>query len=397
MAKNEKRNIQLSFTTEGLDKIESKMKTFSTPISLSIDDKENKKLLKEREAIQKEISKISKKGATPEQIEQLAIKTDKFMQKATEELVKGLKGSGEAFSKSILDGLKELKKAQKELDVVQKERKGFDRRFETGLEGDIVEPKTQVAKEDIVGTGIEALKKQNKLEEELIRIDKKRLASAKNLLKLREDISQKLGKDAEKELENFAQKGIASKNLLQTLQQLRENGETRLKDEQILGRLKVLNSAEEAGVQEKINELKVLENKETQAQANLTVEIDQLLKEKVDLLKEIKNNATPEEAEQAKEVVNAIDGTLKAAKAKLDVDQDLNKEQKNLSKSTDNVSKALKNKSNTLTQAAKQVFNYGVAFSILRRIYRETLRTIRDLDKALTEMATVTTMNRQEA
>ena len=48
-------------------------------------------------------------------------------------------------------------------------------------------------------------------------------------------------------------------------------------------------------------------------------------------------------------------------------------------------------------KAINQVFNYGIAFSMLRRVYRETLRTIKDLDSALTEMAIVTSMSRDEA
>ena len=38
----------------------------------------------------------------------------------------------------------------------------------------------------------------------------------------------------------------------------------------------------------------------------------------------------------------------------------------------------------TLGKAAKQVFSYGLAFNGLKKIYRETIQTIRDLDKALT-------------
>lgn len=64
--------------------------------------------------------------------------------------------------------------------------------------------------------------------------------------------------------------------------------------------------------------------------------------------------------------------------------------------STKESTKAVKENTSTLARATKQVFNYGVAFTALRRIYRETLRTITDLDKALTEMAIVTTMNRKE-
>jgi TP901 family phage tail tape measure protein len=56
-----------------------------------------------------------------------------------------------------------------------------------------------------------------------------------------------------------------------------------------------------------------------------------------------------------------------------------------------------KKQTGTLAKATKQVFNYGIAFTALRRIYRETLRTVKDLDSALTEMAIVTSMNRKEA
>jgi hypothetical protein len=70
--------------------------------------------------------------------------------------------------------------------------------------------------------------------------------------------------------------------------------------------------------------------------------------------------------------------------------------QKEVEKATGDTNKKTKQQGDTLGKAAKQVFNYGTAFTVLRRVYRETLRTITELDKAFTEMAIVTTMNREQ-
>ena len=51
----------------------------------------------------------------------------------------------------------------------------------------------------------------------------------------------------------------------------------------------------------------------------------------------------------------------------------------------------------TVGKAAKNVITYGSVYSILRKAYRETIRTVTELDKALTDMAVVTTMTRKEA
>lgn len=48
-------------------------------------------------------------------------------------------------------------------------------------------------------------------------------------------------------------------------------------------------------------------------------------------------------------------------------------------------------------KAVKQVFAYGTAYKFLQKIYKETIRTVRDLDKALTGMTVVTGISRKEA
>ena len=48
-------------------------------------------------------------------------------------------------------------------------------------------------------------------------------------------------------------------------------------------------------------------------------------------------------------------------------------------------------------RAAKNVITYGSVYALLRKAYRETIKTVTELDKALTDMAVVTTMSRKEA
>ena len=64
---------------------------------------------------------------------------------------------------------------------------------------------------------------------------------------------------------------------------------------------------------------------------------------------------------------------------------------------TQNNTKATQQNTSTLGKAVKQVFTYGSALQILRRAYTTIISTISDMDKALTGMAVVTTMSREEA
>ena len=56
-----------------------------------------------------------------------------------------------------------------------------------------------------------------------------------------------------------------------------------------------------------------------------------------------------------------------------------------------------KGEQSTIGRAAKNVITYGSVYALLRKAYRETIRTVTELDKALTDMAVVTTMSRKEA
>lgn len=63
-------------------------------------------------------------------------------------------------------------------------------------------------------------------------------------------------------------------------------------------------------------------------------------------------------------------------------------------KKTDDL--AGKGEQSTIGKAAKNVITYGSIYALLRKAYRETIRTVTELDKALTDMSVVTTMTRKE-
>lgn len=71
--------------------------------------------------------------------------------------------------------------------------------------------------------------------------------------------------------------------------------------------------------------------------------------------------------------------------------------QTNATTATQNHTNATQRNTSAIGKAVKQVFTYGSALQILRKAYSTIISTISDMDKALTGMAVVTTMSRQEA
>ena len=123
------------------------------------------------------------------------------------------------------------------------------------------------------------------------------------------------------------------------------------------------------------------------------------------------NGWTEEEKAIYNELTQILEQLSQARKRQADVSNAAsaeNKKQQNEAKNTSgavrqltaevNTNTAAQNKNNsTVAKAAKQVFTYGSVMGIFRRVYRTTIQTVVEMDKALTDMAVVTSMNRQEA
>lgn len=65
-------------------------------------------------------------------------------------------------------------------------------------------------------------------------------------------------------------------------------------------------------------------------------------------------------------------------------------------KKTKELDKTTKNTNTTFKKAATQVFTYGTAVGMLRKVYSIVKKSITEMDRALTDMAVVTSMSRKE-
>lgn len=61
------------------------------------------------------------------------------------------------------------------------------------------------------------------------------------------------------------------------------------------------------------------------------------------------------------------------------------------------LTKATDESSNSFTRAARSVFNYTVLYQGFKKVLRESVRTIKEMDDAITGMTVVTNLSREEA
>ena len=99
------------------------------------------------------------------------------------------------------------------------------------------------------------------------------------------------------------------------------------------------------------------------------------------------------EGQQEQIIDNVVEQERKNAKAKKDSSDAIKKSTIDINTNTDAHTK----NTTTIGKAAKQVFTYGTVLSIFRRIYSTVTSTVKELDKALTDMAVVTSMSREDA
>lgn len=61
------------------------------------------------------------------------------------------------------------------------------------------------------------------------------------------------------------------------------------------------------------------------------------------------------------------------------------------------ISKSTDETSNSFSRAAKSIFNYTILYQGLKRVLRESIRTVKEMDDAITGMTVVTNLNREQA
>jgi len=279
------------------------------------------------------------------------------------------------------------------------EQKGFKK------EGEEVDFATNTKRNEEAQKALQQILIENSdIEKESLTRAKDKLPTYENLQQAQERANTALAKMTpvqQKQLENFMKTGEVTEANRANVEKLVKSMEGNLSVDEVSQRLKAKQLIDEKllnTLKEKKNTLIDLENQK--------IEKTKELQETLDPLKTAEEEIRAQEkSSQAKETYNKnqaasvdIMSTVAAENEKLrKLEEERQLALRKTNEETEKNNEAMKKQGTTLGKAANQVFSYGVAFSLLRRIYRETLRTIRDLDKALTEMAIVTTMSREQA
>jgi len=171
-----------------------------------------------------------------------------------------------------------------------------------------------------------------------------------------------------------------------------------LTNEQLLLQLQknnVIETQKESDIQKTINAQKEIESKIMDEQHKMAIEENNLF----DVSQKVATAGSSQPSNQhILNLTSAIDKLASSVSGSLNKGyKELEGEQDKVLKSTKKLDEKTKEHDTSLGRAAKNVFSYGTAYQFLRRIYRETIKTITQLDAALTEMSVVTAMSRQES
>jgi len=290
----------------------------------------------------------------------------------------------------------ELKNIESEITV---EQKGFE------VEGDKVNFATQSKKNEVAAKALqEVLLENSEIEKTSLTRAKDKLPTYTNLEQNQTRVNQALDKMTvaqRKNLKDFVETGKVTEANAANVDLLVKKMEGNLSVQEVQQRLqakKLIDEKLEKELKDQKNKLIDLENKKIEKTNQLKDAMDpvKIAKEEVDAQKKVNQAQQTYNKNQAAvvEILSVVGGSVEDLKKE---HEEKEKILRSSTKETEKNTNATKNNGTTLGKAANQVLNYGVAFGVLRRIYRETLRTITDLDEALTEMAIVTTMSRKEA
>jgi TP901 family phage tail tape measure protein len=136
----------------------------------------------------------------------------------------------------------------------------------------------------------------------------------------------------------------------------------------------------------KINDAQAVITERTNKKKEIEVKLDEKKKKLGD-----ENNNVSRKALEIGAALNVVrdDGIKQTTKQQKEVEK-LNKLVKQGNDDGDDEKKGL-------LARAGATFSYGLIIGQLRRVFQQTLQTVRELDKAMTEAAVVTSMNRKEA
>ena len=399
-----KRSISLQYQAEGLERIKKSLNEL-------IPEGSNKELFENLSREVKELEAILGKSSDGVfdigKADQIQKKYDKILSLFEKYRISVVKLQNEISGQESEDLDKRLLKYKKKIETLEEEKISLEKEITVLRSGEVratqVQRKSALksVKGDVLGSGEGARKMYSARGREMTDpfafiknfenieaiFDKTNQAEAELLKKLKEGSSI-----AEIDLDLLQQKLEANESIKLNALEVVEKAQIR----------KDLLDAEQEKLIE-IKELRLGEIEEEKELAKLQVEGYKQLK-KQDQLEFAEGVENEEEAEIIKKTNEALETYIDLSAIADESRDELRKkikefvrEQKEEEEAIKKTNSALKDKDNTLGKAIKNVVNYGSAYAIVRRIYKETISTIKEMDKALTNMTVVTSMSREQA
>ena len=321
--------------------------------------------------------------------------------KNTEKLMTTMLGSVDSeFSEGVEYINEQVRNARVAIQKLQVDKKNLLIKRDT--EGKVI-PQSQKADKTLDRGIVQQLEKEGIIKEKLLSYNNREIKDVNVLRETRMKLladAEKLGDEEREKLETLGSSKEEQIEALDILKKVSETNESNLTAEQALqqlNNLKAIEGRKQAILQGEEVKLLKLETEEKRIQNKLDTDEIQQEMHLVDLKKQGAGTGDQKTENKVKsDTAKIMEVVVKTTKEYNKVKADSIKKEKQDTKEKRKNVVVTKKQEGALAKATKQVFSYGLAFTVLRRVYRETIRTITELDHALTEMAIVTTMNREE-
>lgn len=412
-----KKTISLEYQAKGLESILKTFKDLEKIELIGKDDRDNiKKLRNDAEELMKTFSSSGGQIVDPREAEKSIAKFEAIVERAQDIRAKAFEAVNPLAEGNISFQQKRIRQLEKEITAYERKPDGtfssptkaireshLKKLVSTEEGGDnILENKSMVSNlgnkmtnpvnflstmekisevlqktDGIESSILEKLEKGEELTKEEETSLNLALEKAREKYTIETQNSEKISLNATELNEQYKNRNTILKEEQERLQSIHEEKIEYLKAE-IRAQKELLAEDQEEAIQDSLNIIKDKDpEKRTEAEKKL-LEANNLL------------------AESEKNLENLTRQNIIMKKRAAEASHELTKKEKEEKKGKDALRGSQDKVNSTVSQAAKQVLGYGLVLTAIRKIYRETIKTIKDLDQALTEMAIVTSMNREQ-
>ena len=395
-------NVKIKYMSEGLDQIQKEIQKLKPVMGRKKDKKQLEEFEGKMIRLSKLMDNIGENPIDPDTLKAFQSEFGNILKTLKSQWQKTLSAQEQDFSTSVDLISEKIDQLSTEIIKLEKEAKPLETAFRDTKETDKDLTTTKTYQRQLEEEIFSSLKDQNQVAKEIYSYAGNQVEKTHHLGELKDKLlkdAQMLNEEERKLVENFIETGEETEKTSKAFERLAEFSKSKLNHERMMQGLvqqRLVSQEVEKRTQEDHNKLLELRSQISERQTTLSTEQAEL-EQHIQDLKDKQTTATTREENDLLEVSQRLLSTYTELMRKHNEELQTNaRNQDDTNRSKKTFNREAKRATTTLGKATQQVFSYGLAFTFLRRIYRETIRTIRDLDSALTEMAIVTTMNREE-